>query len=429
MVTTDSLLKNVMKRLNENTNNNISSMTIPDFNSVLSSNTVTVLEKKIKHVWEVDRHLCCPLIGGCLTIEEHKKVLNKAGVSTGKKRPYELHNIIMCNLDDKNRVSQKVDNFLRYKYRKEIPSLRILDEGEFLKKWNRSMETGGMESIYFVAAVRNDLSSKIIEQIFGDVHMINHINLHEINRVKKRVTMHEKTNVKLARLFQQQKKKNISLKKEMSVLKNSITDLANINRTLKNLAKINNCDSKEIIRLRNRNHEFKNRIAQLEKQASRLSSCNKGLERDNKKLEEKNNNLESFNHQLAEEIKIIADAAPCINKRESCRGRDCPKLSFCPGRILIVGGRTRMKQHYKNLIEAYGGEFEYHDGCMKGGEQNLEHRIRRSDIVICPVNCNSHGACESVKKYCRIYRKPFKMLPSSGITSIFNAMVEDAHKN
>ena len=85
-----------------------------------------------------------------------------------------------------------------------------------------------------------------------------------------------------------------------------------------------------------------------------------------------------------------------------------------------------MKKHYKNLIEAKGDEFEYHDGCVKGGRDELENRIRRSDLVFCPVNCNSHGACESVKKFCQRYGKPFRMLSNSSLTSIARAISESS---
>lgn len=83
-----------------------------------------------------------------------------------------------------------------------------------------------------------------------------------------------------------------------------------------------------------------------------------------------------------------------------------------------------MKQLYQNLIESSGGVFEYHDGYMHNGKRNLEDRVKRCDLVICPVNCNSHGACSMVKEIRQKYRKPFKMLPSSSLSAIANALFE-----
>lgn len=382
----------------------------------------------LKNLWEVDSHLMCPLIGGCLTIEEHRRVLNKAGCSTKRKRPYQLHNMIMSHLNEKNRISLKVDNYLKYKYRKEVPALKDISEKEFMNICNDSLQSGNIEAIYYMAAVRNGLSSTAIEQIFGDVHMINHINLNEVSKVKMQLTMYEKTNIKLAGLFQEQKKKNISMKKEVSKLKGSIADLDNLNRVLKKRASSNNKEENEILRLRTSKYELNKRINQLEEKITRLSNENRKLERQKRKLEIKTYDLKSLNHQLNCDLRDLHNKSSLADNEDICSSV-CPASKFCPGRILVVGGRTRMKQRYKNLIESHGGEFEYHDGCVKGGRQDLENRVKRCDMVLCTVNCNSHGACESVKKYCQRHGKSFKMLPSSSLSSILIAMKEGAGKN
>nr|WP_315990669.1 DUF2325 domain-containing protein [Desulforamulus aquiferis] len=85
-------------------------------------------------------------------------------------------------------------------------------------------------------------------------------------------------------------------------------------------------------------------------------------------------------------------------------------------------GHNKIKSAYKDLIEQKGGEFDYLDGYMKGGERVLDNKIKRSDLVLCPVDCNSHNACVSVKKLCKKHGKPFKMLTSSSITGITEAI-------
>ncbi|MCD4805265.1 MAG: DUF2325 domain-containing protein [Desulfobacterales bacterium] len=52
----------------------------------------------------------------------------------------------------------------------------------------------------------------------------------------------------------------------------------------------------------------------------------------------------------------------------------------------------------------------------------MEGLVRRSDMVLCPVNCNSHNACLCVKKLCKKYCKPVQMLPSSSSSSISQAL-------
>lgn len=111
-----------------------------------------------------------------------------------------------------------------------------------------------------------------------------------------------------------------------------------------------------------------------------------------------------------------------VQKRTST-AKDCPLFDFCGKRILIVGGITKIKTFYRRAIEKKGAVFEYHDGWGKHG---LEGLIRRSDMILCPVNCNSHNACLSVKKLCKKYCKRVQMLPSSSLSSISQALSKSA---
>jgi hypothetical protein len=83
-----------------------------------------------------------------------------------------------------------------------------------------------------------------------------------------------------------------------------------------------------------------------------------------------------------------------------------------------------MESLYRQLIEENGGIFEYHDGHIKGGKKNLENRIRRADIVLCPVNINSHNACSVVKKIGKKHKKSVQMLTGSGLGVICQALSE-----
>lgn len=110
-------------------------------------------------------------------------------------------------------------------------------------------------------------------------------------------------------------------------------------------------------------------------------------------------------------------------KQDSCMN-PCRQCDCCMKRILMVGGITKFKALYKDIIEQHGCHFEYLDGYMKGGEKALMNKIKRCDLVFCPIDCNSHNACLSVKKLCKKEGKPYKILPSSSISGVTQAIVE-----
>ena len=123
--------------------------------------------------------------------------------------------------------------------------------------------------------------------------------------------------------------------------------------------------------------------------------------------------FEKNNTNRSVEGNITAESKNC------CQHCDC---KYCVKKILIVGGITKFKQKYKDLIENCGYKCEYLDGYMRGGDKLLERRIMKCDMVFCPVDCNSHNACASVKKFCRKHGKPIKILTSSGVTNMAQAV-------
>nr|CBX26852.1 hypothetical protein N47_A08810 [uncultured Desulfobacterium sp.] len=96
----------------------------------------------------------------------------------------------------------------------------------------------------------------------------------------------------------------------------------------------------------------------------------------------------------------------------------CPAFDLCRKCVFIVGGIARMETLYRQLIENSGGVFEYHNGHMKGGTKQLENSLKRADIVLCPVNCNSHAACFLIKKLGKKHDKPTHMMANFSLSAI-----------
>jgi hypothetical protein len=379
----------------------------------------------LKHIWEIDNGLKCPVIGASLSVEEHRKVLNKAGYPTKRKSPYRLHQAIMIHLDSENRISVKVDNYLRHKYRNEILTLKNMNEETFMDNWRECLDAGKISAAFYVATARKDITATALDEIFGDVHMINHANLHAVNQSRRQLSMQMDANQKLSKLLKQQKEKTNRIKKEMPVLKTSLREACRLNEQLKRSAKSCDMQNEETVGLQIQNRKLRQAVRHSDRQIKELSGQRDCIERQKKRLEIKVFDLQATNRKLNDELKqFIAQFSSYVECEGPCDEK-CPKLRLCARRVLVVGGRIRMRHLYRDLVESSGGQFEYHDGYMQSGQQNLEDRVKRCDLIICPVNCNSHGACNSVKKFCLKYSKPFRMLSSSSLSAVSNAMFEN----
>ena len=120
----------------------------------------------------------------------------------------------------------------------------------------------------------------------------------------------------------------------------------------------------------------------------------------------------------------LAEGLACAS--QTC-SPDCPSFDLCRKRVLIVGGLSRMEESYRRFVEGRGGIFEYHDGRLHGGVKALENSFKRADVVLCPVNCNSHGACLLVKSLGKKHKKPVHMLPGFGLATVSRAMTKNAN--
>jgi hypothetical protein len=149
------------------------------------------------------------------------------------------------------------------------------------------------------------------------------------------------------------------------------------------------------------------RILQEEKEK------NQALARENGDLLDELDKQLELNERFQHDAREIMDQLACLDRCD----KSCPSFDLCKKRILLVGGVTRIKTLYRQLVEDGGGVFEYHDGYMTKGAKDLERRLKQADVVLCPVTCNSHGACTMVKKLGKKYNKPVHMLASSGLTA------------
>jgi len=393
-----------------------------------NQNTAAEMNDRLNHIWNIHSSFKCPVIGACLDINEHRKVLKRAKCQIKKLKPHQLHRMIMENLNDQNRISQKVDSYLRYKYRDSIAELADLDEDEFFAIWKKAIQSGKMDEVFYIAAMRTDLPTEYMEDIFGETHMLCHANLAEVMWSRRDVQKQAEVNQKISKLLKQEKMRNRALKKENTATTAALSETRILLQRIKAGSDRAEPKDKDVEKNEIKNNALKGSLRTLENKYSRQIDQVRCLEREKRRLQIELFDIQSTNNILADEVKqLISQISFVVTSGNKC-DETCPQYQLCAKRILIVGGMTKMKHMYRQLVESSGGEFDYHDGYMKNGSQNIEALVMRSDLILCPVNCNSHGACKKVKKLCRKHSKSIKMLPSSSLSSISSALVENSVK-
>lgn len=85
--------------------------------------------------------------------------------------------------------------------------------------------------------------------------------------------------------------------------------------------------------------------------------------------------------------------------------------------ILCVDGRAALYPEYRRAVETSGGNLLiYRSRQQREAErQSLPALLAEADMVICPVDCVSHHAFFTVKRYCKYHGKPCVLLDRSGL--------------
>jgi hypothetical protein len=376
--------------------------------------------------WEIDDSFKCPVVGWCLDMGEQREILRKEGICVKGKSDFEAHTRLVGSLQGENHISRRLDLWFNRKYRKELKDLSGLRGGEFLRHWEAWFDRGEVEGILWVAVTKPDLSIEARERIFGDVHMEMHVRAAEIGKERQK------------------------LDKERERREVLSTKLKEANRRNKGITRTNERLQKELTEKGRLYDALERKSCELEEELSRLSkeSTVSSLERKNKALEEegekyskqisnfqiKLTRLQDHNRKLLSKLKkqrqlnsfLLKDLEKRMDQLSgSRRGEEkFPLLNISQVRILIVGGLPKMEFLYRRLIEESGAMFEYHNGHMSGGTKGLEHQIRRADVVLCPVDHNSHAAALAVKTLGKKHGKPFRMLSNSSLSAISETVLE-----
>lgn len=374
--------------------------------------------------WEIDQFFKCPTLGICLTFSEQKWVLKKAGISAKRKNRFEIHEILVGSSETENRVSRQVDRLLNRKFKGEMTSLGDLNEKVFMGHWASCFYSGKYAGALWAAVTRPDLSDKCKGEIFGAVHMSMHGNAEQSARFKQRLMFHREEAVRMSVKAQEAsrsrktvQKENAKLRKDREVLRVGLAarekEIRQLNQTLSSLKSAETASALEL-----ENDRLSSDLAHYTEAMKEQDSLLAELMKENRQLSHALAREKEVGVSLQSELKTLIQAASLINRCDET----CPSYDLCQRRVLMVGGLTKMASFYRQVIEGCNGIFEYHDGYMQKGVKTLENRLKRADMVLCPVTCNSHAACALVKKLGKKHKKPVRLLANSSLSAVGEAL-------
>jgi hypothetical protein len=362
-------------------------------------------------IWQWPPGWQCPMLAMSLSLGEQRRVF-KQPQKTRHLGAYDLHQALMAAVGGENTVSRRIDRLLRRRFQRTVAATASLSTDGFMARWRCDWLGSEGPGLFFVAAARCDLDENMRREIYGCVHMAGHLAAVDLLAARRDAARQRQANARLARTVRKLQDQD---RRREEQYRNRIKALATVRRDIPVPGGAAGAEPPTC------------RLSMPAQAAGdRLQAEVRRLEREKRQLEIRYFELQAQNQQLAQEVRgLIGQMAAVIQCRGDCHP-ESPPGQICPRRVLIVGGMTKLQHLYRELIEAAGGELDYCDGYLRQANDNLQARIGRSDMVICPANCNSHNACKRVKGICKRLNKRLHILPSASLSAITAALQGDA---
>lgn len=379
-------------------------------------------------IWELNE-LQCSILGTCLSIGELRRIARKSRLDLPEDATeFHIHSLFVAVCKANRSEAKAVNKALDRKFSSALLKFNTgKSEEELRGLWRQARDNGDIPGPYWAIMSNPHLSEQFHAEVFGEVHMLSHlvgsanredirrlsVLEEELGRVQRRwATAKAAYRKRFKRLEEENKeaRRQIGiLAKELETYKTRAATLADPTLHQENEALLRTLSVQSASLTEASMHN--DRLSQ------ELDDTARKLERLGREVLEKDAEATFLESELRRLLASIAPD-PCPGGCSKAGTDACPGPNLCGKRILYVGGRTNMVQHYRALVERHGGRFEHHDGGMEESRQSLPKILGGVDAVVCPVDCVSHDACQRVKEACRNGVKPLKLVRSSGLSSL-----------
>lgn len=386
-----------------------------------------------RKLWEVRPDLHCSILGTCLSYADLLKIGRRAGYVTKEQASeYEVHKYFVHCAEEPDRLARLMQKMLDAKYRAAIHASRSARCGESLEVfWSDALARGDIPGPYWALVTHPLVTDELLVQAFGEVHMLSHLTGAANRADAKRLTSLEatlaETRRSLAAQAAEQRRAAVQHADEVAGLERRLkaaeadeaaraaaeARLSELESGAAHraLVRANATLSANLEASRRACESVQVRYSDLEREASELRQANREAAASLEALRIECSSLETLVRE-----DIDGETAPV---RE-----EAPTIDLSGRRIAYVGGRASAVGHFRAVVESLNGRFSHHDGGVDDNIGRLGGVLSQADVVLCPVDCVSHGACLKAKTFCKQTAKPFVPLRTAGLSSLVRGLHE-----
>jgi len=361
--------------------------------------------------------LHCSIVGTCLSAAELRHFFAKVGDTDAKVAPDNvLHTRGVRAAGRHDFLGKLLNKTLDKRHEATIRRFAKASSAAQLRGfWLEAFEQGNIPGGYWAVLTHPAADRSLIEDAFGQVHMLSHMigssNRIDITRLRTLERQlgerDEKISRQEARLAESSHDRADLLRK-VEGLEAEVRRLQIAERTAAKMISAAVASSTLLEQLnaeRAHSARLAARASDLEGQAETAHKFAAALNKQNEQLKREVGALEV-------ELRMDKSDASAAEV-----GKDLNGLT-----LLYVGGRPNLVEQLKAVVTSRGGVLLWHDGGIEENIATLPGLISRADAAVFPIDCISHSAVVQVKKACRDGQKQFVPLRTASVASFIAAI-------
>lgn len=383
-------------------------------------------------LWDIPHKYHCPIIGTCLHVEELRRLLEKVeGQRLDPLGNYRIHVTCVGAAETKNPLSLATQRLLERKFAASVRRFaRAKTAPELTRLWHEAVAAGDVPGPFWALMTHPKADAPTRALAYEEVHMLSHqigAGLHAeakaLAEARARAERCERERQNEARRYEQRLAER---DRQLAALRETLARQEGETRRLKAAVPVAPSEAQPL--------GGERRIAALE---AELVAARRRHEESAQEARRLRRGQRAADEEVARLTAALAEQQAAVAALErllpgdaddECAdrcpaGRDCRDCVDLRGRrILCIGGRGTLADHYRDLVARCNGELVRHDGGLEDSHHRLEAMMAAADAIVCPADFVSHNAYQRAKRFCKRYAKPCILMRSSGIASFARAL-------
>lgn len=381
-----------------------------------------------RKLWEIPSAYHCAIVGTCLPMAALRRLARRAGIEQWQRASdYELHHVAVNTTCERNALSQLLHKELETRFALAVRRFAQARTEEHISAlWNEAIGRGEIAGALWAAMSHPHATESVRESISQDVHMLSHQAGAASRADLRRLTELQRENKTLRQALERQREK---FSEKLAAKEQAIVSLgARAAAAVSFQQRLQEAEKE--LRVLEEGGALARARELLDAQSLRAQRAEARATRCERKLTEYVERVHQLEQALdqskprrgAERQEDRGSRAPAgyCHEREQTRTATDPDLSG--RRVLCVGGRSSLIDHYRALVEQRHGRFLHHDGGLEDNFARLQSLLASTDAVVCAARHISHGAYYVVKRFCKKHRKPCILLKNDGASSFLKGV-------